>query len=59
MLEPDAIIARKMEELRRQLHVAMGARYDPERVQSLQPLSSEFDRLALELTRRRGQPQAG
>lgn len=58
-MEPDAVIARKLEEVRRQLHMVMAGRYDPERVQALQALSSEFDRLAVEWTRRQEQDRRG
>lgn len=51
-MKPEVVIAREMEELRRQLHKGIGSRYDPECVQRLQSISTEFDRLALKLIRR-------
>lgn len=42
----------RIEELRMQLHRAMGSQYDPERLRALAPISEELDRLAVELARR-------
>lgn len=46
-----AQVLREIEELRRQLNQGFGTRYDPERLQTLAPLSQELDRLTVELAR--------
>jgi predicted ArsR family transcriptional regulator len=48
----NATLEHRIEELRQEIYRAMGSHYDPERFQSLVPISQELDRLVVELVRR-------
>lgn len=41
----------QIEELRRKLHLGLGATYDPAVVQTLVPISQELDRLVVQFSR--------
>lgn len=44
-------VLHQIEELRRELHRGLGSQYDPNRLQTLAPISLELDRLTVELAR--------